>query len=346
MPLTWKANMAYQRLFFDRLMLGINVKYAHTFNNYHYVHRNLAEEPAFQLGQESNRPVFVPTETIDPETGRTNPLEGRITNEVGRVLELASPGEASQRALILEADYRFTDASSVSLSYAYNDTENNSNYQCCLSVTSTWTPVAEDPRALVWGPSHRGFRHRVVAYGVLPELWGFRLSGRYVGQSGSPFSLMVNGDINGDGTESNDIAYVFDPDDPATPTEVAEGIRSVMDNPDSFAADCIRKNIGRIAGRNSCQAPWRGRIDLRLSKKFETFQGQSAELVLDIFNFANLLNPEWGGQYNFGTKETLLNVEGFDTEARAYEYSVNENVGVTRKGGAPYQVQLGVRYAF
>lgn len=185
-----------------------------------------------------------------------------------------------------------------------------------------------------------------MAYGVLPAVWGVRLSGRYVGNTGPHFSLMTGGDINGNGDGGNDLAYVFDPSDPATPPAIAEGLRNVMNNEESFAADCVRENLGRLAARNSCQASWRGRIDLRLSKTFRTFRGQSAELVLDVFNVANLLNPAWGDQYNFGTKEQLLRVEGFDPEAQAYTYSVNENVGVNRESGAPYQIQLGVRYAF
>ena len=40
----------------------------------------------------------------------------------------------------------------------------------------------------------------------------------------------------------------------------------------------------------------------------------------------------------------LLNVVGFDQATRRYRYTVNENVGVLRKQGNPYQIQLGVRY--
>lgn len=68
--------------------------------------------------------------------------------------------------------------------------------------------------------------------------------------------------------------------------------------------------------------------------------------MVGVFNAANQLNPDWGGRYTLGTKETLLRVEGFDQEAQEYIYSVNENVGTTRKDGSPYEIQLGLRYAF
>jgi hypothetical protein len=37
---------------------------------------------------------------------------------------------------------------------------------------------------------------------------------------------------------------------------------------------------------------------------------------------------------------------GFDQATRRYRYTVNESVGVLRKRGDPYQIQIGVRYEF
>jgi hypothetical protein len=81
-----------------------------------------------------------------------------------------------------------------------------------------------------------------------------------------------------------------------------------------------------------------------------------AEVTADIFNFANLMNSEWGGQYllpqgisasnPISQQLFLLNVVGFDQATRRYRYTVNESVGVLRKRGDPYQIQLGVRYRF
>ena len=42
----------------------------------------------------------------------------------------------------------------------------------------------------------------------------------------------------------------------------------------------------------------------------------------------------------------LLNVVGFNQATREYAYTVNENLGVLRKGGNPYQIQFAVRYGF
>jgi hypothetical protein len=243
------------------------------------------------------------------------------------------------------------------LSYTYNDARDNSTYGCCLARTSTsFTPIQSDPRDLSgsWGSSDTDFRHKVVVSAALPPLFGFRLGARFVGSTGRPYSLTVNGDINGDESTTNDLAFVFDPDDPATPPDVAAAMRRVLANPANVARDYIRRSLGHIASRNGAFAPWTGRLDLRLSRGFGVARGQRAELVVDVFNFLNLLDRDWGGQYLLPAgisqqnpvtqRQVLLNVVGFDQAARRYRYAVNENVGVLQKQGDPYQIQLGVRY--
>lgn len=344
-PTAWKANLSWHRLFRDALTLGANLMVSRTVDNYQYFDRNLVEEPYFTI--EGGRGVFVPASTIDTR-GRTNNRDARITPELGRVLELVPGGELRQRAMVLEAGLRLPRESSLNLSYTWNKTEDNSSYNCCVARTSTFTPIKSDPRDLSgsWGASDYDFRHKVVAYGMLPALYGFRLSGRYIGTTGAPFSLTVNGDVNGDDIGFNDLAFAFDPDDPSTPKDIAASMRKVLDNPDNLAADYIRESLGGIANRNGGYSPWRGTIDLRLSREFQFVGGHPTELIVDVFNFSNLLNDDWGGEYNLGSRQTLLDVTGFDPATRRYSYSVNENVGLARKTGDPYRIQIGVRQAF
>lgn len=357
-PTTWKANLSYQRRLGERLTLAATALAARTVDNYHYVDRNLAGEPAFTLDAEGGRPVFVPAESIDTR-GRTSFRNARRTPLLTHGLELVPGGELRQRALVMEASLALPRESGVHASFTWNRTRDNSSFNCCIARTaSLLTPVRGDPRGLdgAWGPSDTDFRRKLVVFGALPPVAGFRVSGRYVGSTGRPFSLVVNGDINGDDYNGNDLAFLFDPDDPRTPADVAASMRRVLDNPGNVAADYIRANLGSIAGRNAVLAPWVWRLDARVSRPLRTVGRQRAELVVDVYNLANLLNSEWGGQYLLPggisasnavqQRLNLLNVTGFDAATRTYRYSVNENVGVLRKQGDPYQIQLGLRYAF
>ena len=347
-PTTWKANLSYQRRLGRSLSLAATAQLARTRDNYHYVDRNRPAQPYFTLDNEGNRPVWVPASSIT-RGGDTFQPNGFVTPEVGRVLELVPAGALEQRALILESGWSLPRGAAVNVSYTWNRTRDNSSYNCCVSRTATlFTPTTGDPNDLagLWGPADADFRHKIAAFGSLPPVRGFQLSARYVGNTGRPFSLVVGRDVNGDDAPANDLAFVFDPDDPSTPAPVAAALRRVMANPENVARDYIRSRVGRFAERNALVAPWLDRLDVRLAKQFATLAGQRAELTVDVFNFPNLLNPSWGGQRLAGGTQTLFDVTGFDPATRRYAYRVNENVGVLRRQGNPYQIQAGVRYAF
>lgn len=358
LPSTWKANLTYQRRVTSWFTVTGSLFAAKTTGNYYYVDRNLVDVPAFTLANEANRPVFVPASTIDA-LGRTDVRNALKTTQLGRVIELQSIGEGNQRAATVEGELRLPKGGSLHASYTWNRSRDNSTYGCCLARTATtWTAVPGDPRNLAgsWGPSDLDFRHKLVIVGSTPTVRGVRLSGRYVGSTGRPFSLVTNGDINGDEANGNDLAFLFDPNNPSTPPAVAAAMARILANPNNYAADYIRAHLGQIAGRNGAYAPWNGRVDLRLSTRLEFGHGQSAELTVDCVNFLNLLDRSWGGQYLLPAgisdqnpvlqRLPLLNVTGFDQATQTYTYTVNENAGVLQKQGDPYTIQLGLRYGF
>ncbi len=342
LPLVWKAN-ASVREDFGWTSVGLNLLASRTTRNYAYVDRNLREAPAFTLPD--GRGVLVPAASI-PANGRPNLNQARVNTEFGRVFELVDVGEATNRAMILDMMVPLRDGAMLSGSYTLNETRDNLSFNCCNPVLST--PVPGDHRNLSGAltASDYDFRHKVVLVAQLPEFYGFRVSARYEGQSGTPFSLMVGSDITGDGQNNNNLAFVFDPDDASTPAGLAAGMRAVLSNPDNLAADYIRQSLGTIAERNGGRNPWNTRIDIRASRFINSLGGQRAELVLDVFNVANLLNRSWGAERSLGSRQTLLNVTGFDQSTQQYVYSVNDNVGVTQLSGQPYQIQLGARYHF
>ena len=343
-PTTWKASGGYERRL-GAASLGVYGYYARTRDNFQYFDKNLVSEPFFRI--EGGRGVFVPANRITA-AGRTNNADSRVVPELGRVLELTGATSLEQRSLVLQSSLRLPQSGSLSVSYTRNDTRDNSSFNCCIARTSVFTPNTGDPRDLAgsYGPLDNNFRDKLVGAFVLPPVFGFRLSGRYVGISGAPFSLIVSSDINGDDVSNNDLAYVFDPDAAGTPADVAAALRRVLANPDNRARDYIAASVGRIASRNGGRSPFAGVLDMRVARSISVVRSQSVELTLDAFNVANLIKREWGGLYNMGSTQTLFSVTGFDQATSRYRYRVNENVGVVRKSGEAYQLQLGARYYF
>lgn len=374
-PTTWKANIAYRQFFLNRFWAGINLYGSRTVNNYVYRDLNLNNEFAFTLANEQNRGVYAPVDEIQMFNGGVieYPIQQESVSqnpEFGRVLELNGESDIWQRGLILEAGMNLSRGGNISFSYTLNQTEDNNSYNCCIARTSTINWVVDDPNDFsnLRGGSNDDFRHKVVVYGSSPEIYGFRLSARYVGQSGNPWTPLVFGDITGAGVGNqvsiSNRAMIFDPqtiqsNPDATPFEmgVAAGMENVMANPDNTGSSYISNNLGQIAGRNEIYTPWWHNVDMRLSYSLSDriipgIGRNRLTVIADIFNVGNLINSDWGAQETvaFGNRVLLFNL-GLDPVALQqgrpqYAYAVNETFGETTKANRPYQVQIGVRYEF
>ncbi|MDX2302732.1 MAG: carboxypeptidase-like regulatory domain-containing protein [Microscillaceae bacterium] len=349
-PSTFKANVSYNRFFGNRARVGINFIYARGWDGYVYLDRNLVDEPFFRLSNENNRGVFVPANTINVNNGNTNNVNARKTQLVGRTLELVSESQLNQIALVVDGEYRIGKDGGVTVSYTYNNTRDNSSYNCCVANTSTFLPVVDDPRTLTWGSSDNDFRHKLVVYGNSPTFYGFNVGLTFTAFSGTPFSFQINGggdDINGDFVQGNELAFVFDPNDPNTPEAIRDGLLDLSGRMRKQAREYLEESYGKFAQRNGGKNPLFGTVDMRISKNFAFAQKKhNLEVTLDIFNLMNLLNSDWGGNYNLGNAQRLLDVRSFDPTTQNFNYTVQSNAGITQKGGTPYQIMLGGRYSF
>src|SRR5207253_8700006 len=73
-------------------------------------------------------------------------------------------------------------------------------------------------------------------------------------QSGQAYTPVVAGDINGDGY-SNDRAFICNPARIADTSISAPMARLLAGAPDN-ARRCLERQLGSVAGRNSCAGPW------------------------------------------------------------------------------------------
>ncbi|MCC5919221.1 MAG: TonB-dependent receptor [Cyclobacteriaceae bacterium] len=377
-PYTWKGNIAYRRFLTDHLFVGANVYYARTLNNYRYQDLNLREDFAARLQNEGNRGIYASPEDItlaNPESPRAvvypiNPSLVNANPNLGRVLELNGDSDIWQRGFISEIGYLFPSGGSINATYTWNRTEDNNSYNCCIARTSVLTAIIDDPRDLVAnrGGANTDFRHKVVVFATTPSYKNMRLSFRYVAQSGTPWSPLVFGDIVGDGAglliNANKRAFVFNPEtilnNPnATPFELnmAQGMQTVLENPNNIARDLLLDNLDDFAPRNEVYNPFWHNVDVRFTyaidqKLFPRLGKNSLEFIAEAFNFLNLLNSEWGGAPIVpGSNQVLLQTLGLDPFAleqgrTQYAYNVNQTFGETIRTNPPYQIQLGLRYTF
>jgi hypothetical protein len=220
-----------------------------------------------------------------------------------------------------------------------------------VANTSTFRAIKDDPRDQTVAYSDFQFSDKLVLSAASPSIKGFQLGAVMNGVGGTRYSFLVGGNksINGDFVLTNDLAYVFDPNNPAVTEAIRTGIKGLLDNPDvtQSVKDYINKSVGSVAERNGGVNPFYYTLDLRLTKDFRVYKNHNLGFSADCFNFMNLLDKTKGVSYNHGNVN-LLTMTTFDQNTKNYNYNVEAGAGrkLSTAGGNPWRIQLGLRYSF
>jgi hypothetical protein len=167
-------------------------------------------------------------------------------------------------------------------------------------------------------------------------------------------SFMYSNDMNGDGV-TNDLIYI-----PKSRGDVA--FVSAADEDAFFAFmeqdKYLSKHKGEYAEAYSARAPWVNRIDFRFVQDFSIKAGTSnntLQLSVDVLNFGNLLNSEWGVYKNMAVSKygAILRYEGRD-EGNVPTYSMvkvddaypTESYSTYLSLSQVWSLQIGLRYIF
>ncbi|MBE7169156.1 MAG: TonB-dependent receptor [Williamsia sp.] len=357
-PVMYKANLSYSHYFTARFKMSVTGYATLGRHNYMYVDRNMVAQPFFTLANEANRGVYVPLSSM-PSNGAGDWLQGRISNKLGRVLEMNSQGKVNQFAMVVDGTWQYFRDGEVSFSYTWNDTRDNTSFNGNVANTATLSlPVKDDPRDLSrMSYSDNQFRHKVVVYGTLPTFWGVSVGIRYSGIGGTRYSLLSGANSNADFVSvTNDLAFIFDPNNPAVPQLIKTGLAAIQTNPAASESikQYINKYTGQIAARNGGVNSFYGTFDLRVSKRF-SYRRHGLEVSGDLFNAANMFKKTWGVNKSLGNQAlyaigipataTEPSLPAFDAVNKRYNYRVN-TAGVPNPSGDPFQVQIGLRYSF
>ncbi len=182
-------------------------------------------------------------------------------------------------------------------------------------------------------------------------------------------SYVFSGDANGDGAFGNDLIYI--PRDASemnflpltvsgrtyTPAEQAAAFEAYIQQ-DPY----LRKNRGKYAERGGLFLPTFRRMDLSLVQDiFKNIKGtrNAGQIRLDITNFGNLLNSDWGVAQRMVVATTAANgaqvlaAAGADAQGRlAYRMATSGGQLVTQSFQSTsslsdvYQVLLSFRFSF
>lgn len=192
----------------------------------------------------------------------------------------------------------------------------------------------------------------------------------YDGESAGRYSYVYAGDFNNDGVTGNDLLYI-----PKNASEInfsnfsyPNGITyTAQQQSDLFFQyidqdPYLKKHKGQYAERNGAKFPWRNQVDVRFMQDLFHNIGKNRNTIqftIDIFNFGNLLNPEWSkvkslnapsGQLLVPTNQASVIPGGSTLPTFRLQTDRNnpitttfrDNVSVT----STYYMQFGIRYLF
>ncbi len=177
----------------------------------------------------------------------------------------------------------------------------------------------------------------------------------YAGYSPYGYSFTYTNDMNGDGI-GTDLIYI--------PSEKGEINFVSQADEDAFFAfvdqdNYLSRNKGSYAEAYAARAPWTHRFDLRFAQDFSiniAGQKNTLQFNLDILNFGNLLNSEWGVNKNMfnANNGQILTYEGVDANNEPIFSMVKDDDGNYLSESYStffnfnqlWQLQIGVRYIF
>jgi hypothetical protein len=352
-PRVWRASMALGKRVFTTYGLGIDALYAYGVHNPHAMDLNLQAAPAFSLGGSDARPVFALKQAIVQSTGQVALAASRVNPQYGTAFELGA-GARSRTAQVTTQltgggkSFGPMTVGFFSLGYTFMRAEDESNG---YPFGNAFATTAGDPRTTEWGTSDLERRHNLIgtAFVVFPRSLELSVIARAL--SGTRYTPMVNGDVNGDGVR-NDRAFVYagNPD-----TAVANGMQRLLSRADGRARDCLSRQLGTIAARNSCTTPWFPGLDLQLNwrpakarlDRRVTLSLVAANVLSGVDQLVHGSRVKGWGQPTFPDR-FLLTVRGFDSSAAGgarFLYQVNEHFGSPSGASNPFRIpfQLGVQ---
>ena len=358
-PSTWRSSIGYDRRLPWNTIGTIEGLYTRQVQNFYYSNIGLVKDP---IGHDLNgRAVYG-----DIASATANPVPTRPAGVTGDVIAISNQSTHDYAYSLTEKLVkRFSNNFEASAAYTYSrsydvwDVTSSvafSNWQFGRSLSGR-----EDAQELA--PSKWDAPHRFAVSGeyTLPTKTGVSLT--WIGESGVPFEYVYGSDMNGDNSASNDLLYVpknahdttqirFTANGTVTPAAQADLLESFISS-----HPCLDSQRGTIMKRNSCRTPWDKVVNLSARQTLPTVQGKNFILQLDIFNFLNLLNKNWGSR-DFGstnspallTRRSYVAAPGQPLKIVSGAQPVfiynTVNQFTTQNASSNYALQLQLKYQF
>jgi Carboxypeptidase regulatory-like domain len=264
-----------------------------------------------------------------------------------------------KKGFYLQASYNYLiskDASSISAEISSDAFDRN--------------PILNNANKAINSTSLYGNTHRFVLAGIKRfdygknNAYGTSISFFSNWVSGDRFGYVYGGDINNDGTGSNDLMYV--PTDAEVGVMLFDPYTDVLGNVQSAAVqqsalksfiaqdNYLSSRRGKYTEKYAGETPWFGQMDVRILQDFNFMSGTKKKTIqfsIDIQNFGNMLSSKWGVRKYATTSGFYqpLAVNRFtSTGTPVFTFDPSQKNTFTSSPDliSRWQMQFGLRYIF
>lgn len=354
-PQVFRTSLAVDQEFGQGWNVTVEGMYTKTLNNVFY--QNVNSDPTVDFnwtnGSGDDRPIFTGDRLDDTYTAvylGTNTSEGFAYNFTTKLDKIFNNG------LNLTLAYSVGDAESI---FEGTSSQNSSQWRGAFSV--------DGRNNAQLGRSDFSPGSRVIAGAGYQIDWtgdglfNTTLSLFYNGQSGQNYSYVYDRrNINNEsGSASRERHLIYVPTDADDILLVADGDATAAEQwtaLDKFISedDYLNSRRGQYAEQNGSRSPFTHSIDIRILQDLGMNIGGKSnklQLSIDIFNFGNMINSDWGVQYNNPFAYRILNYEGINADETTPEFTFSEgDLGNERFGISDrisrWRARVGLRYIF
>ena len=346
LPQVIKTNLAFDYKIpnSDGWTLSGDYLYQRTINNIYYQNLNVGNPIGNLTGTGDNRPIY--------------DRDAQITDDYDRVILATNTNKGYTYNIVTTLTKNFKNGFQGSVSHSYGDafaifdgtsSQNSSQWRGIENVDgkNSDLPLTR---------SNFSAGNRIISNLSYELKWNENLKTTfgvfYSGRQGSPTSYTYGGRARGlqndDSRDFTSLIYV-----PKDENDINLTTNNWAELDAFISSDKYLNSIrGDYAERNATRGPWSHVVDLKFIQDV-IYEKHSLQFTLDVFNFTNLLNKNWGVVNFRPSQSQFLNFEGFQADGTTPEFSFDKsdasNLDQISDSGlqsSRWQIQFGVRYSF
>ena len=360
LPSFAKFNLALDHKVSKDWTVQFDALYNKTINNVSYQNINLSQSIGNLTGTPDDRPIYDRGDEVDPTYARI--LLGSNTSEGYTYNLTASATGRIADGYFANVAYSFGDAFAV---FDGTSSQNSSQWRGLHSVGGR--NFDQQLTRSDFSPGSRFIVALSKKFNWVNDVLGTTVTIFHESVQGNPYSYIYNDGGRLTNEDSRERSLIFIPASADDIVLVDDGDFSAADQwaaLDAFIENdpYLSENRGDYAARNESRSPWSHVMDLKILQDINFNIGNKLhkfQISLDVFNFSNLINKNWGRRYfqgSFGNVE-ILDFEGFADGTNTPTFTFNpNNLGddntprtVIDDAGiqsSRWQMQLGLRYIF